>query len=160
VYIKIIGRMVGKVHNTEVVMKRFLFLLIGIMMVGGVAVAEATSSIAGDAVVVEAGLLQTPLAVADTVESVDFADVAGVSLSVVEMNEVNGGQHADMDGSYGGYGPYDRLVERNMSTRSTKAQLKESAHMAVEIAAGLPRSIVDVVIEVTRISLHSWIDRL
>ncbi len=89
-----------------------------------------------------------------------FADIDAVALSTVEMEAVDGGQLPDMDGSYGGYGPYDKIQERDMSTRPTKSQYKESAHSAVDAAFDFPKSVVDWAKEGVRFGLHRMIDRM
>lgn len=60
--------------------------------------------------------------------------VQGNELSEGQLEAIWGGQHADMDGSYGGYGPYDRLVERDMSTRPTEREKEMARESLREIS--------------------------
>jgi hypothetical protein len=94
----------------------------------------------------------------DSVEATDCFHVDGIALSQQDLSTISGGQFADMDGSYRGYGQYDRVVERDSTTRPTLRQIKESAHDAVNIASEMPRDAVDVVIKVVAYGLHRWID--
>lgn len=120
-------------------MKKVGILLAILLVAGVVAMADEASAIQDDAV---------------------FADIDAVELSQVEMERVEGGQHSDMDGSYRGYGPYDKIQERDMSTRPKKSHYKESAHAAVDAAFDFPKSVVDWIKEGARYGLHRMIDRM
>jgi hypothetical protein len=114
-------------------------ILLAILLVAGVcAMADEAVAMQGDAL---------------------FADVDAVALSQAEMAVVDGGQHRDMDGSYNGYGPYDKIQVRDASYVPTKTQAKESLHSAIDLAVDFPKSIGHVVREVIRYSAHRLIDR-
>ncbi|HUW69368.1 MAG TPA: hypothetical protein VMX33_03985 [bacterium] len=114
-------------------------ILLAILLIAGVC------AMADDAVPAEQG-------------AVLFADIDAVALSQTEMAVVDGGQYRDMDGSYNGYGPYDKIQVRDASYVPTKTQAKESLHSAIDLAVDFPKSIGDVVREVIRYSAHRLVD--
>jgi len=121
-------------------MKRAVLVLVGSMMAGGMAAAEATGIEESTGVVF---------------------DVEGTELSVGDCNAVRGLGPCNVweDGNKGYYRPGTVADADSPEIQAIrKAQLKQSAHEMVDIAEEFPGTWKDVVVKVGVYFLHKMID--